>query len=198
MTDFRKADPHSGELRVASGSRTSRGAHGLTGQASCDSPRVLAGSDAKCEAAAGESAQTSTAHAASRNMDAEPAKPETLETEGAPEKTQETKPSARKGKGSSKKGTNRHSKSEDPQDDLWRERMQLDGGDDLPADGAAFVDAVNEYVSLVRLTDSLLRDRDEKSSKSLLEKLLEMKYGKGTKTETVRPIICDLPGPNRN
>jgi len=87
-----------------------------------------------------------------------------------------------------------------PIESLWDERVHLDGGDDLPADGPAFVDAVNEYVNLVRLTDSLLRERDEKSSKSLLEKLLEMKYGKSGKAEAVgvRPIICDLPGPVRD
>ena len=87
-----------------------------------------------------------------------------------------------------------------PIESLWDERVHLDGGEDLPADGGGFVDAVNEYVDLVRLTDSLLRERDEKSSKSLLEKLLEMKYGKGTKAEAggVRPIICDLPGPIRD
>ena len=87
-----------------------------------------------------------------------------------------------------------------PIESLWDERVHLDGGEDLPADGGGFVDAVNEFVDLVRLTDSLLRERDERSSKSLLEKLLEMKYGKGTKTEAggVRPIICDLPGPVRD
>ena len=82
---------------------------------------------------------------------------------------------------------------------LWEERVHLDGGDDLPPDAPGFVDAVNEYVDLVRLADSFLRERDEKSSKSLLEKLLEMKYGKGGKAELggVRQIICDLPGPVR-
>jgi hypothetical protein len=82
---------------------------------------------------------------------------------------------------------------------LWDERAHLDGGGELPADGPGFVDAVNEYVDLVRLTDSLLRERDEKSSKSLLEKLLEMKYGKGAKTDAagVRPIVYDVPEPVR-
>jgi hypothetical protein len=176
----------------------------------------LAGPDAACGAAAGGSAHTSAAHAASRETDAEPAKPKAGKAERTPEKkkgkTSEKKgrrgkakksPSGSKKKEEKKKQTGGGSgggNSEKPIESLWDERVHLDGGEDLPADGAGFVDAVNEYVDLVRLTDSLLRERDERSSKSLLEKLLEMKYGKGTKAEAagVRPILCDLPGPVRD
>ena len=205
LRDFRRLDSLSGEMRVVGGSRLRRGVRRLGRRASCKSPEALAGSDAACGAAAGGSAHTSAAHAASRETDAEPAKPKAGKAERAPEKeegkTEHKKPT---GKGSKKKGGGDSGDGEDKKDkpieSLWDERVHLDGGEDLPADGAGFVDAVNEYVDLVRLTDSLLRERDEKSSKSLLEKLLEMKYGKGTKAETggVRPIICDLPGPIRD
>ena len=44
-----------------------------------------------------------------------------------------------------------------------------------------FVDAVNVNIDLIRLTEILLRGTDEKSSKSLLERLLEMGYGKNAR-----------------
>jgi len=214
-------DSLSGELRVVGGSRTRRGvrrqgrrARHLTAQAG-KSPGVPAGTDAACGVAAGGSAHTSNAHAASRGTDAEPAEPKagqaarTPKTEKtkAPQTKRRTAGRRQKSKGFFQKkdatGTAKGGGGDGtakPIESLWDERVHLDGGDDLPAEGPGFVDAVNEYVDLVRLTDSLLRERDEKSSKSLLEKLLEMKYGKGGKTELggVRPIICDLPGPIRD
>lgn len=215
MADFRRMDLLSGEVHVVGGSRRRRGVRRQGRRASCKSPAVLAGPDAACGAAAGGSAHTSAAHAASRETDAEPAKPKAGKAERAPEKKKGKTPEkkgrggkAKKSHGDSEKkeekkksgGGGGGGKSEKPIESLWEERVHLDGGEDLPADGGGFVDAVNEYVDLVRLTDSLLRERDEKSSKSLLEKLLEMKYGKGTKAEAagVRPIICDLPGPVRD
>ena len=214
MADFRSMDSLSGEVHVVGGSRRHRGVRRQGRRASCKSPEVLAGADAACGAAAGGSAQPSKARAASRETDAEPAKPKAGKAERAPKKkkgkTTEKKsgggaPKEGKDKGVSKKKEEKKAQTGDgdkprPIESLWDERVHLDGGEDLPADGGGFVDAVNEYVDLVRLTDSLLRERDEKSSKSLLEKLLEMKYGKGTKAESggVRPIICDLPGPIRD
>ncbi len=76
---------------------------------------------------------------------------------------------------------------------LWDERAQLDGGVPLPEDGVGFVDAVNVNIDLIRLTELLLRGTDEKSSKSLLERLLEMRYGKnarGTAAEAGLLIDC--------
>jgi hypothetical protein len=122
--------------------------------------------------------------------------------EAAPKKKQERPKQPNEPKTKKKKDATLPEKSggdtggNKPIESLWDERVHLDGGEDLPPDGGSFVDAVNEYVDLVRLTDSLLRERDEKSSKSLLEKLLEMKYGKGTKTESggARSIMGGLPG----
>lgn len=220
LKTFRGLDSLSGEVRVVGGSRWRRGARWRRGQASCKSLEGQAGSDAASGAAAGGSAQTSAAHAASRKTDAESAKPKAENAEHAPEKKNGRQKESRgdKGgaaKGKKAKGTANKKEEEKAQtkgegggggeggrriESLWEERVHLDGGEELPSDGGGFVDAVNEYVDLVRLTDSLLRERDEKSSKSMLEKLLEMKYGKGTKAEAagVRPIICDLPGPVRD
>ena len=55
--------------------------------------------------------------------------------------------------------------------------MGVDGGNSLPTDRPGFVDAVNAHIDMVRATELSLRGRDEKSTKSLLELLLEMKYG---------------------
>jgi hypothetical protein len=60
---------------------------------------------------------------------------------------------------------------------LCEEKYFLDGGDRLPADRSGFVDSVNAHIDLVRATELMLRGQDEKSTKSLLELLLEMKYG---------------------
>ena len=205
-------DSLSGELRVVGGSRKRRGVRRQGRRASCNSRKGKAGFDAEWMATAGGSAHTSAARAAGRKTDAKPAKPKAEPAGRAPKKGKpkpkggksdssgKTRGHTQKGKAEQTEKSQKRSKSggDGPIESLWEERVHLDGGEDLPADGPGFVDAVNEYVDLVRLTDSLLRERDEKSSKSLLEKLLEMKYGKGTKTEAsgARPFF-DLPGPNR-
>jgi hypothetical protein len=82
-----------------------------------------------------------------------------------------------------------------PVESLWNERATLDGGVPLPEDGIGFVDAVNVNIDLIRLTELLLRGTDEKSSKSLLERLLEMKYGKNARgSETsAKQYVIDIP-----
>ncbi|MGB7434702.1 MAG: hypothetical protein WBR26_03300 [Candidatus Acidiferrum sp.] len=84
---------------------------------------------------------------------------------------------------------------EPPIESLWEERVMLDGGEPLPNDSAAFVDAVNQHIDLVRTSELLLRGRDEKSSKSLLELLLEMKYGgqKRAPAEHADAVISCVP-----
>ena len=57
------------------------------------------------------------------------------------------------------------------------------------------MDAVNKHIDLVRLTELSLRGADERSSKSLLEQLLEMRYGKNSRGSEGggRPVIIDIP-----
>jgi hypothetical protein len=95
------------------------------------------------------------------------------------------KSSPKKGKG----GGSGHVES------LWDERAQLDGGVPLPEDGVGFVDAVNVNIDLIRLTEILLRGTDERSSKSLLEQLLEMRYGKNARAIAAEagPLIDCAP-----
>ena len=113
------------------------------------------------------------AHAADHRTDADSAKPKVKKRRGTPEKKteEEEKSGTKRGKGG--RGG--------PVESLWDEKAQLDGGVPLPEDGIGFVDAVNVNIDLIRLTEILLRGTDERSSKSLLERLLEMRYGKNAR-----------------
>lgn len=169
MRAFRGMDTFSGKVRVIGGSRTRRGVRRLNHRASCNSLREMAGSDAGRGITAGGSARTSAAHAAGHKTDADSAK----------------KKVKKRGRTSNKKGKSRPKKGKGggggTVESLWDERAQLDGGVPLPEDGVGFVDAVNVNMDLIRLTEILLRGTDEKSSKSLLERLLEMRYGKNAR-----------------
>jgi len=173
MKAFRGMDTFSGEMRVIGGSRTRRGVRRQNHRASCNSLRELAGSDAGRGLTAGGSAHTSAAHAADHRTDADSAKPKVKKRRGTPEKKteEEEKSGTKRGKGG--RGG--------PVESLWDEKAQLDGGVPLPEDGIGFVDAVNVNIDLIRLTEILLRGTDERSSKSLLERLLEMRYGKNAR-----------------
>src|SRR5277367_5020363 len=61
---------------------------------------------------------------------------------------------------------------------LWDQKMELEGGTELPEDGTAFVEAVHKRINLVRLTELVLKSVDERLTQRQLEQLLELKYGK--------------------
>jgi hypothetical protein len=171
---------------IEGGSRTRRGVPRLNRRARCISPDKRAGSDAGSGTTAGGDASPSDAAAAVHKTDADSAKPKAKKAGGTPNK-KETK-SKRNSK--PKKGG-----GAPPLESLWDERAQLDGGVPLPEDGIGFVDAVNVNIDLIRLTELLLRGTDEKSSKSLLERLLEMRYGKNARmlmSET-GPLVDSAP-----
>lgn len=193
--EFRGKGLHSGIERVVSGSQSRRGAR-RPGRASCNSLEAPAETDAARFAAADESAPTSAAHAARCEADAVLADSMAQEAVRAPQNKELTvkqrkskslddhtgtseialqeispTPSASTGSGSG---------GEPPKDlgkALCEEKYFLDGGDPLPNDRSSFVDAVNAHIDLVRATELMLRGQDEKSTKSLLELILEMKYG---------------------
>ena len=188
MAEFRKTESFSGEVRVRPGSRTRRGVRRQERRASCNSLEEQAGTVATSGANAGESAHTSAAHAANRTTDTELAGSKTKNAERTPMKTKSKEnttiaPTPGGGNGGG------------PVEALWEERSMLDGGDPLPEDGSGFVDAVNDHISLVRTTELLLRARDEKTTKSLLELLVLLKYGKGTRSGATRtqPVIDCVP-----
>ncbi len=184
MRAFRRTHTFSGTLRVQGGSRTRRGVRLQNRQASCNSLTELAGSDAGRGLTAGGSAPTSAAHAADHKTDADPAKTKVKKARCTPDKKKASKSKPKESGG-----------GDGPVESLWNERATLDGGVPLPEDGVGFVDAVNVNIDLIRLTELLLRGTDEKSSKSLLERLLEMRYGKNARhaEETPQAAIA-IPG----
>ena len=188
MTVFQETDNFSGEVHVRPGSRTRRGVRRQGRRASCNSLEELAGTVATSGATAGGSAHTSAAHAASGPADTELAKPKAKNAERTPMKR---KKEESKTLGTAKSGGD----GKGPIESLFEERAMLDGGDPLPEDGPGFVDSVNDYIDLVRTTELLLRGFDEKSTKNLMELLLEMKYGKTTRAGATRthPVIDCVP-----
>lgn len=170
MRAFRGTDTFSGTVRVEGGSRTRRGVRRQSRRASCNLLTELAGSDAGRGLTAGGSAHTSAAHAADHKTDADPAKTKVKQAKRTPDKKKASKSNRKKGGG-----------GDGPVESLWNERATLDGGVPHPEEGIGFVEAVNVNIDLIRLTELLLRGTDEKSSKSLLERLLEMRYGKNAR-----------------
>jgi hypothetical protein len=183
MRAFRGMDTFSGEMRVIGGSRARRGVRRQNHLASRNSLRALAGSDAGRELTASGSAHTSAAHAAAHKTDADPAKKKVKMRRRTSNKKEKSRTKKGKGGGGG------------PVESLWDERAQLDGGVPLPEDGVGFVDAVNVNIDLIRLTEILLRGTDERSSKSLLEQLLEMRYGKNARAIAAEagPLIDCAP-----
>jgi len=184
MRDFRRTQRFSGNVRVEGGSRTRRGVRRQNRPASCKSPTEPAGSDAARGLTAGGSAPTSAARAADHKKNADSAGTKAKKHRGTPDK-----------KKASKRKQTKSGGGDGPIESLWNERATLDGGVPLPEDGIGFVDAVNVNIDLIRLTELLLRGRDEKSSKSLLERLLEMRYGKNARyAEGTPQVVLDIPG----
>ena len=185
MKAFRGTDTFSGSVRVQGGSRTRRGVRRKNRPASCNSLMELAGSDAGRGSTAGGSAPTSAAHAADHKTGADSAKKKVKKHKRTPDKKKKKRSRTKVGTGG----------GAGPVESLWDERAELDGGVPLPEDGIGFVDAVNVNIDLIRLTELLLRGTDEKSSKSLLERLLEMRYGKNARgsENPAKQYVIDIP-----
>lgn len=68
----------------------------------------------------------------------------------------------------------------------------------LPEYAGGFTDEVHRYVDLVQVQVALLNSKDEKIKQRSLERLLEMKYGKGAEqVEEAPQIVIDVARPNR-
>lgn len=67
-------------------------------------------------------------------------------------------------------------------------------------DGTAFVNAVAGKIDLVRVAVRLLSSEDEKIAQRMLERSLDMKFGKGPAAIVEEPprIEMDLPRPVRD
>jgi hypothetical protein len=70
----------------------------------------------------------------------------------------------------------------------------------LPDDISNFVDEIHSRVDLFQVLQDLLESEDEKVKQRALEKILEMKYGKGAATALADAptVIWDVPGVNLN
>lgn len=70
----------------------------------------------------------------------------------------------------------------------------------LPDDIANFVDEIHSRVDLFRVLQHLLKSKDAKVKQRALEKILEMKYGRGAAAlaEDPQQIVIDMPGPKRD
>jgi hypothetical protein len=74
------------------------------------------------------------------------------------------------------------------------------GSEPLPEDGLGFVDAIHEHVDLYLACARLVKAKDPKISQRMVERLLEMSYGKAPAApEGQTPqIIFDAPRPIRD
>lgn len=68
------------------------------------------------------------------------------------------------------------------------------GSEPLPGDGAGFVDAMHEHVDIYLACARLVKSGDQKIAQRMVERLLELKYGKGpTGTAEEEPeIVIDI------
>lgn len=72
------------------------------------------------------------------------------------------------------------------------------GIEELPEDAGAFVDEVHRRADLIEIQKVLLNSADEKIRQRGLERLLEMKYSKGSAAAEETPqIVIDVARPNR-
>ena len=107
-------------------------------------------------------------------------------------------PSGSDSRGNLKNG--KMKKKNQPNDSL--KEFHLAGSTDFAAmqDSAAYVNAVAARVDLVGASVKLLWCNDEKLAKSELDRLREMKFGKGAAANADEPqrIVIDMPGPTRD
>ena len=71
------------------------------------------------------------------------------------------------------------------------------GIEPLAADGPGFVDAMHAHVDLYLACARLVKSSDEKIAQRMVERLLEMSYGKSPApaSEEPTPITFDMPPP---
>jgi hypothetical protein len=74
------------------------------------------------------------------------------------------------------------------------------GSEPLPEDGLGFVDAIHEHVDLYLACARLVKSKDPKISQRMVERLLEMSYGRtpAAPDDQAPQIIFDAPRPIRD
>jgi hypothetical protein len=74
------------------------------------------------------------------------------------------------------------------------------GIEPLAADGPGFVDTMHAHVDLYLACARLVKSTDEKIAQRMVERLLEMSYGKSPSpsSEEPAPIVFDVPSPAKD
>jgi hypothetical protein len=111
--------------------------------------------------------------------------------EVAPPSREEKPPRSSGGRKGTETGTSRASSEPPKQVDI------PPGSEPLPEDGPGFVDAIHAHVDLYLACARLVKSGDEKIAQRMVERLLEMSYGKSPAAsgDEVPQIIFDAPRP---
>jgi hypothetical protein len=156
------------------------------GKAASDDARDFPSAAAASSAAAGKE----------RDACAEVAKPLEGEANRRPGK-QQTQAGRGTPRGPSERATNERAASQK------KDKGTVDippGSEILAEDGIGFVDAIHEHVDLYLACARLVKSTDEKIAQRMVERLLEMSYGKSPAPPEDQPpqIIFDAPRPIRD
>jgi hypothetical protein len=216
LRQFRNTNILSGEMRVVGRSRRRRGVSSSAepGPTTPRNAAILASSQAHDAATRDARRLNAGGVATSGNATASFGKAYAGAARGRRDQPQDTpspspaKPARKKktpissGGGDDHNGSNNHSNgsnqsaAEKPSDEsLWGERVNLQGGPELPANGWEFLKAVNARIDIVRLTELILRASDEKLVTRVTEQLLEMAYEKTERPPSQEPDsdFFDIP-----
>jgi len=102
---------------------------------------------------------------------------------------------------SSEKSANKNTRKGNSQNDSEEDLLDIPpGSEPLPEDGLGFVDAIHEHVDLYLACARLVKAKDPKISQRMVERLLEMSYGKAPAApeEQAPQIVFDAPRPIRD
>jgi hypothetical protein len=207
LREFRGTNILSGELRVVGRSRRRRGVSSATpGPTEPRNAAILASSQAHDAATRDAGRLNAGGVATSGNAAASFGKACAGAARGRRDQPKDTPSpkspgSSKPKKASTSRGGGDDHGGEKPSDEsLWGERVNLQGGADLPANGWEFLKAVNARIDIVRLTELILRASDEKLVTRVTEQLLEMAYEKTERPPAQSPDsdFFDIPRPIRD
>ena len=172
MKNFRTTDTLSGDVRVIAGSRRPKGVRPPTRRATDRSPKRQAASDDGRGKTRKLAAVSAAASSGRKKPSAEVAKAKTKEAARTPDSGTTGEPPS-----------------------LWDLRAELGKGPQLPQDGWAFLQALNERIDVVALYELMLRSTDEKLAGRLIEQALKMGYENNpiTDEEGEAPMTAHLP-----
>jgi hypothetical protein len=211
LTQFRRIPILSGELRVVGRSRRRRGVSSSAkpGPAQPRNAAPHASSQAHDAATrdagrlnAGGVATSGNAAASFGNAYAGAARGRRDQSKDTPSPhSQDETPPARRKKSSTSGGGGDDHGGDNPNDEsLWGERVNLQGGPELPANGWEFLRAVNARIDIVRLTELILRASNEKLVASVGKQLLDLAYKRNERSSSQLPDpdFFDIPRPIRD